>query len=46
MLKHLQSLGLKELSGRISTTNMASINLHIALGAKYSHPEDDYIWWV
>ncbi len=46
MLKHLQNLGMKELSGRISTTNMASINLHIALGAKYSHPEDDYIWWV
>lgn len=44
MLKELKRKGYKKLYGRISTTNMASINLHIALGAKYSMPEDEYIF--
>lgn len=43
MLKVLRDEGYMKLYGRISTTNVASINLHIALGAKYSLPEDDYI---
>lgn len=33
----------KKYYGRISTTNVASINLHRVLGAKYSLPEDEYI---
>ncbi len=44
MLQQLRESGRKRLYGRISTANTASINLHIALGAKYSLPEDDYIY--
>lgn len=43
MMKCLRDNGMEKLYGRISTTNMASINLHIALGAKYREPMDEYI---
>ena len=44
MAKSLQEDGYKTLYGRISTTNTASINLHIMLGGKYSQVEDEYIF--
>lgn len=43
MLRELKEKGYEKLYGRISTTNVASINLHIALGVKYSRPEDEYV---
>lgn len=44
MAESLKEDSYKTLCGRISTTNTASINLHIMLGGKYSHVEDEYIF--
>lgn len=43
MLLKMKEEGYTEYCGRISTTNVSSLNLHIALGATYSEPVDSYI---
>lgn len=44
MVKALAESGYKMLYGNISTTNIASINLHIALGGSFIKAEDEYIY--
>lgn len=43
MVKALREKGFEQITGRISTKNSASLNLHILLGATFSKPLDTYI---
>lgn len=44
MVNSLREMGYRSLYGRISTSNIPSINLHIMLGGKFSKVKDEYIF--